>query len=85
VNGPEHYRQAEQLLRSTLPWVPPTPADVARAQVHATLALAAATALAPVRRPDGRYAPTGDYDDWCAATATTGDASARRRSGDPGE
>jgi hypothetical protein len=59
VNGPEHYRQAERLLRNE-PWLPPTPAEVARAQVHATLALAAATALT-----------TDNYDDWCAATAAT--------------
>ncbi|MEV7006821.1 hypothetical protein [Streptosporangium sp. NPDC051022] len=56
MNGPEHYRAAEQLL-STASFVrspeDPTPvmdpavhaALVARAQVHATLALAAATAL----------------------------------------
>ena len=40
MTGPEHYRKAESLLRKgdTL--------DIAEAQVHATLALAAATALA---------------------------------------
>jgi hypothetical protein len=44
VNGPAHYAAAERLL-SADGWGPPTAAEVAQAQVHATLALAAATAL----------------------------------------
>lgn len=53
--GPDHFREAERLLAGrTLPatgdgtetfWVPATGDDIAAAQVHATLALAAATAL----------------------------------------
>jgi hypothetical protein len=44
VNGPEHYAAAEQLLRS---FGPLTVKQAHRAaQVHATLALAAATGLA---------------------------------------
>lgn len=56
MTGPEHFRAAETLLtpKSTKgPWAdgsgdghrPPTPDEVARATAHATLALAAATAL----------------------------------------
>jgi hypothetical protein len=39
VNGPAHFREAERLLA----WKTPTSDVLARAQVHATLALAAAT------------------------------------------
>lgn len=39
MTGPEHYQRAEQLVGRG------SADDVARAQVHATLALAAATAL----------------------------------------
>ena len=59
MTGPEHYREAEALARTALNWMggewgpeDMTPAerlarknsDLAKAQVHATLALAAATA-----------------------------------------
>lgn len=55
MTGPEHYKIAERLLaggeKQVTPWgdrdwVPPNPEAVARAQAHATLALAAATAAA---------------------------------------
>lgn len=59
MNGADHYAAAERLLAGrTLPtdeavtktyWVPATADDIAAAQVHATLALAAATAL-PLQR-----------------------------------
>jgi hypothetical protein len=39
MTGPEHYLQAQQLIAS------PSDAGIALAQVHATLALAAATAM----------------------------------------
>lgn len=47
MNGPEHYQEAEKLLDAAIRYRPGTePAeaqvDVALAQVHATLALAAA-------------------------------------------
>jgi hypothetical protein len=55
VTGPEHYREAERLLAGRmvpadpgmggLTSAPPTDRELAAAQVHATLALAAATAL----------------------------------------
>ena len=49
MNGPEHYRAAEQLLnavdgREELTSVESVNAVIAAAQVHATLALAAASA-----------------------------------------
>ena len=51
MTGPEHYREAERLMapkpgteaRTFLP----TPLEISLAQVHATLALAAATAPRP--------------------------------------
>lgn len=59
MNGPEHYREAERLLRGS--YIPigsrtdgnafdgaPTADEVAQAQVHATLALAAAQIEAAV-------------------------------------
>jgi len=44
MTGPEHYLRAEELL-SGLSTTHPDPRNIATAQVHATLALAAATAL----------------------------------------
>lgn len=43
MTGPEHYREAERLLKDEYR----TAQSIADAQVHATLALAAATALTP--------------------------------------
>lgn len=47
ATGPEHYREAEKLLAEAMETHDGQPADtcLARAQVHAILALAAATAL----------------------------------------
>jgi hypothetical protein len=61
VTGPENYKAAEKLAGPTGEWYYANPADVpailARAQVHATLALAAATAMASIdRMPDEDYA-----------------------------
>jgi hypothetical protein len=47
ATGPEHYRRAEELLACDGPL---TGEVLATAQVHATLALAAATAMAAVGR-----------------------------------
>ena len=66
MNGPEHYREAERLLvhvdRSVVDqfgdgaeWARQ---ELAQAQVHATLALAAATAM------DGDNMPAADWDQW---------------------
>ncbi|GII84574.1 hypothetical protein Ssi03_25640 [Sphaerisporangium siamense] len=59
MTGPEHYREAEKLLAQ---YGDPEFAaiDLAAAQVHATLALAAATALA---RVDGDRASV-TYNAW---------------------
>jgi hypothetical protein len=54
VNGPEHYREAEKLLRDAETFTDPrnpSNANIAAAQVHATLALAAATADSRVIEP----------------------------------
>lgn len=45
VTGPEHYREAERLLAQEYETWEERAAIAAAAQVHATLALAAATAL----------------------------------------
>ena len=46
VNGPQHYAEAERLLEQAAGDLMGTPRLMGVAQVHATLALAAATALA---------------------------------------
>lgn len=58
MTGPEHYRMAEQLLAESMSELRPNDeghceADrtIAAAQVHATLALAAATADQPALEP----------------------------------
>lgn len=74
MNGPEHYKEAERLL-ADMPTVrqwfesPEHAADHAKhvtaaAQVHATLALAAATALAI----DATASTVNGHDDWIEAT-----------------
>lgn len=47
MTGPEHYREAERLVRlaTRQPEASDAPVLAVAAQVHATLALAAATAL----------------------------------------
>lgn len=47
MTGPEHYKEAERLLSTGSPDAEP------RAQVHATLALAAATAATQATAYDG--------------------------------
>lgn len=58
MTGPEHYREAERLLEQAASWEDGgaffavdsgIKYDLAAAQVHATLALAAATALPTIR------------------------------------
>lgn len=63
MNGPQHYREAERLLNALDVVGNPTPAQVLQMQtagVHATLALAAATAL---NDADGGTSPN-DYRAW---------------------
>jgi hypothetical protein len=52
VTAEEHYREAERLISARAGASRPNERDVARAQVHATLALAAATARAGGRPID---------------------------------
>jgi hypothetical protein len=55
VTGPEHYKAAERLLDETVEYAEIGNVEteaVAHAQVHATLALAAATALSRVKADD---------------------------------
>ena len=83
MNGPDHYRNAEQLLAkadryASSDWpmeTGETKADIiAAAQAHATLANAAATALLAVtdaRRPGGALVPLDEVPaglyDWAVA------------------
>jgi hypothetical protein len=93
MTGPEHYRAAERLLAGrTFPadvelhieerHTPPTAEDIAAAQVHATLALAATTALtAPVcsDTEDGSgHATKADYDAWVAVAGGTSEGGGSR-------
>lgn len=84
MDGPSHYREAERLLASadgdvSENWPVMTgerKADViATAQVHATLALAAATAAARYtdRDPNGFFESTSieGIDQWAEAAAPT--------------
>jgi hypothetical protein len=77
VTGPEHYKRAEEMLHFIR-----TPADprapfgdrdalIAAATAHATLALAAATALA-----HDRMMPDRDGEQWRQAAATPKQESA---------
>jgi len=70
VTGPAHYEEAELLLTTGCEYgCPHTGCEhvreqLARAQVHATLALAAATALG------GSDLPAKDWDAWRELAAT---------------
>jgi hypothetical protein len=67
VTGPEHYRAAEQdLAAMDGKSIAGVSALITRAQVHATLALAAATALNT--DTDGGL-PASDYDAWVQAAS----------------
>jgi hypothetical protein len=79
MTGPEHYREAERLTEQASTWanadtgwkahlsseerIAYRMADLAEAQVHATLALAAATALNDHSADEGGM-PLADYDEW---------------------
>ena len=64
MTGPDHYREAEQLIRHVEGLHPSDdPTDhLALAQVHATLALAAATAYPAMRVYWLAQDPVGDED-----------------------
>lgn len=75
MTGPEHYREAERLVAMAHHWTygdggdPSVGAALAtEAQVHATLALAAATAMAaPVDQEPDTGMPPADVKAWCEA------------------
>lgn len=72
MTGPEHYRKAEELMdqvrKSQTTMRPASPDSVknafAQAQVHATLALAAAQALGSTHT---RAMRSADWDAWLSA------------------
>jgi len=63
MSGPAHYREAERLLGRAAELEPgPCALTIAEAQVHATLALAAATAYPAVRDHVGSgYGTPGEW------------------------
>lgn len=68
MTGPEHYREAERLVGEVIDKELPdhvVRGYMATAQVHATLALAAATALRGINAP----LPEKDWDSWYAAAS----------------
>ncbi|MFD9630142.1 hypothetical protein [Streptomyces violascens] len=72
MTGPEHYREAERLLtEAAAEGAEGTyfvrPESLAAAQVHATLALAAATAL--IDSGGGTGMPIDDYHAWAKAAS----------------
>lgn len=79
MTGPEHYRRAEQLLREVRDGHQEgtdVAAILAAAQVHATLAHTAATALYSHEDGEGGGQPIHDYQAWMAT------ASAHPKAGD---
>ena len=74
MTGPEHYQLAEELVAEctaddgSVGVGDGGEAILAAAQVHATLALAAALAMGLT------YLPAPDWDAWRKAAATAGDA-----------
>jgi len=82
MTGPDHYRAAEGILKDALKAAADGATDVSEyiavAQVHATLSLAAATAL--VAGDDGRTG-LSDYDAWSEVASTA--AAERRKNGAP--
>lgn len=64
--GPEHYREAERLLRDEYR----TDRSVTEAQVHATLALAAATAMGAAVEDDIAGLTVEERDAWYKAAGT---------------
>ncbi|MFD3805041.1 hypothetical protein ACFWTC_15720 [Streptomyces sp. NPDC058619] len=73
MTGPEHYRQAEEHIEESFGTVSGSDMErfyLAAAQVHATLALAAATAFAPHRLGVNR----AEWKAWQAAAWTPEDS-----------
>ncbi|MET9465842.1 hypothetical protein ABZY44_13745 [Streptomyces sp. NPDC006544] len=76
MTGPEHYHKAEQLLADADSYEDDQATELARdrraeAQVHALLALAAATAMAaPVDQETDSGMPPADATAWYKAAGT---------------
>jgi hypothetical protein len=75
MRGPEHYLRAESLIAASYDTVaenddtnPAAMVILAEAQVHATLALAAATALGSLRADDHGMSPK-DGNAWIVAAS----------------
>jgi hypothetical protein len=86
MTGIEHYQEAERLLRDKdgpRPRVKPWPVTVAEAQVHATLALAAATALSTYHTSGGL--PEADHQGWYAAASEGPGVKARHKAAETAE
>ncbi|MGW5465190.1 hypothetical protein [Streptomyces sp. NPDC003996] len=86
ATGPDHYQEAERLLRLASAHEVQAGSDspdlahlYAEAQVHATLALAAATALNGHSHDEGGM-PLEDYNEWVNAAAVW--KPTRRRGGE---
>lgn len=90
TTGPQHYAEAERLL-ATRGGTTPRSSILAEAQVHATLALAAATALSHRETSDDENSysvsvlPSDDYDAWWRAASEGPATQARRRAADEAE
>jgi hypothetical protein len=74
VTGPEHYRQAEELMMRAADRITHTAAEeaeylIAQAQVHATLAVAAVGGMSA-------HVPPADQEAWQSAAATVPGAPA---------
>jgi hypothetical protein len=74
MTGPQHYQRAEQLIKQANAITDGFPSAayeqaLLEAQVHATLALAAATAMNDFN-PNGDGIPAPDWAAWKAAAAT---------------
>jgi len=70
--GPVHYIEAHRVLNDLYDLEVPLSLDqrIAMAQVHATLALAAATALCPYERDADPNQESGDWTAWLAVADT---------------
>ena len=87
MTGPEHYREAERLIKQANGIMDGFPGDtyaqtVAEAQVHATLALAAATALVDYH---DNGMTEGDQLAWYKAASEQPAHYARRREAEQAE
>ena len=74
MTGPEHYLEAERLTVIDDLHEPPTSGNIALAQVHATLALAAATAMATYSQDGMSMTEFAAWDKVCGVRRAATDA-----------